>query len=100
VDNSYPTPALCDTLTWPELRILVDRLYRDMENHRTLVAALRADLAAVREARDGWPGEGQEYSVRPVCDDCGKPGELVTTPSGVRVCRDCYMGENWQEQCG
>jgi hypothetical protein len=65
VDNSYPTPALCDALTWPELRILVDRLYRDMANHRTLVAALRADLAAVREARDEWPGDDVEYVVDP-----------------------------------
>jgi hypothetical protein len=61
--DSYPTPALCDTLSWIELRILVDRLYNDLENHKTLVAALRANLAAVREARDGWPGERVEYLV-------------------------------------
>jgi hypothetical protein len=61
VDNSYPTPALCDALSYMELRILVDRLYRDLANHRTLVA----DLAAVREARDGWPGDDVEYVVDP-----------------------------------
>jgi hypothetical protein len=62
--NNYPTTALCDALSWTELRILVDRLYRDLDNHRTLVAALRADLAAVRAARDEWPGERVEYRPR------------------------------------
>jgi hypothetical protein len=65
LDNSYPTPALCDALSWTELRILVDRLYRDLANHRTLVAALRADLAAVRASRDRWPGDRVEYVVDP-----------------------------------
>jgi hypothetical protein len=31
------------------------------------------------------------------CSDCGNTGELVTTPGGSRVCRDCWMGENWQD---
>lgn len=31
----------------------------------------------------------------PVCDDCHGPGPLVATPGGGRVCRDCWMGENW-----
>jgi hypothetical protein len=100
VDNSYPTPALCDALSERDLRNAYARLYRHADNLATLVAALRADLAAVRAARDEWPGREPEYEIPlvPVCADCGKPGELVTTPSGVKVCRDCWMGENYRER--
>jgi hypothetical protein len=104
VDNSYPTPELADHMSGHELRNAYARLYRHADNLATLVAALRADLAAVRAARDEWPGERTQYrtdaddSLVPVCADCGKPGKLITTPGGARVCRDCYMGENYQER--
>jgi hypothetical protein len=63
VDNSYPTPALCDAISERDLRNAYARLYRHADNLATLVAALRADLAAVRAARDEWPGERVEYLV-------------------------------------
>jgi hypothetical protein len=63
VDNSYPTPELADHMSGHELRNAYARLYRHADNLATLVAALRADLAAVRAARDEWPGERVEYLV-------------------------------------
>lgn len=63
MDNSYPTPALCDALSERDLRNAYARLYCHADNLATLVAALRADLAAVRAARDEWPGERVEYLV-------------------------------------
>ncbi len=44
---------------------------------------------------DCWLDDGPEDTAK--CSDCGKRGELVATPGGSRVCRDCWMGENWQE---
>lgn len=57
MDNSYPTPALCDALSERDLRNAYARLYRHADNLATLVAALRA-------ARDEWPGERVEYRPR------------------------------------
>jgi hypothetical protein len=56
VDNSYPTPALCDAISERDLRNAYARLYRHADNLAMLVAALRA-------ARDEWPGERVEYLV-------------------------------------
>lgn len=31
----------------------------------------------------------------PRCSDCGGPGPFVPLKTGGRVCRDCWMGEEW-----
>lgn len=53
---------------------------------------------ASKEDRDARPERDPEYNISPVCVDCGKPAKLITTPGGARVCRDCYMGENYREK--
>jgi hypothetical protein len=70
------------------------------DDYATLCGRAIGMLRFERAARDEWPGREPEYEIPlvPVCADCFKPGELVTTPSGVRVCRDCWMGENYRER--